>query len=74
MPKYYRTIVRRRNEEGKFKWMHIELEEMAHQYGVEIEKLYDQFGQVNCDIKLLREKMEGKNLCTWTSLEDLTLK
>lgn len=74
IPRYYRSVVRRTDEEGKFKWMQIELEEMAQQYSRSVEEIMVMFGQVNCDKKRLRERLEGTTYCTWKKIEDLTLK
>ena len=74
IPRYYRTAVRRPDEIGKFKWLHIELEEMAQQYSKSLEDVMVLFEQVNCDKKRLRERLEGTTYCTWKKIEDLTLK
>ena len=73
IPKHYRTVVRRSDMEGRFKWTQIELEEMAKEYGMEFDDLANLFEQVNCDKRRLREHLEGKNIVSWKKIEDYTL-
>ena len=74
IPRHYRTVVRREDVEGKFKWLSIELEEIAKQYSRSMDEIMDLFEQVNCDKRKLRERLEGTSTCTWKKIEDLTLK
>lgn len=43
IPRYYRTVVRRVDEQGKFKWLAIELEEMGQQYSVSQDEIMTLF-------------------------------
>ena len=54
IPKLYRTVVRKPNDEGKFKWLEIELHEMASQFSQSFDEIITIFEQVNCDKKKLR--------------------
>ena len=74
IPRYYRTVVRRPDEDGKFKWLQIELEEMSQKFSRSMEEIMNIFAQVSCDKTKLRERLEGSTYCTWKKIEDLTLK
>ena len=74
IPRYYRTVVRSTDEEGKFKWLSIELEQMAQQYSRSLDDIMVLFEQVNCDKNRLRQRLEGTTYCTWKKIEDLTLR
>lgn len=74
IPRHYRTVVRRQDEAGKFKWLTIELEGYAQKYSRSIDEIFQLFEQVNCDKRKLRQKLEGSSTCTWKKIEDLTLK
>ena len=54
IPRHYRTVLRREDVEGKFKWLSIELEEIAKQYSRSMDEIMDLFEQVNCDKRKLR--------------------
>ena len=49
VPKYYRQVVRRPDEAGRFKWIEIELREIGQQYSMDMEAICEIFEQVNCD-------------------------
>ena len=73
-PKDYRTVVRKRDQMGEFKWIEKDLEEIAKQYSKDFDEVCLIFEQVNCDKKRLRERLEGNSFCSWKKIEDLTLK
>lgn len=73
VPKFYRTIVRKPDEDGKFKWIQLELEEMANEYSKTLEEVLPIFEQVNCDKKRLRDRLQGNSYCIWRKIEDVTL-
>ena len=74
VPKHYRSIVRRADEAGKFKWLQIELEEIAYQNSKDIDFVVGIFESVSCDKKRLREYFEGSHMIAWTKIEDHHLK
>ena len=73
VPKYYRTVVRRPDEEGRFKWIQLELEEIANEYSKSFDEVLNIFESVNCDKKRLRDRLKGETYCVWRKLEDVTL-
>mmetsp|Transcript_37432 Transcript_37432/g.49221 ORF Transcript_37432/g.49221 Transcript_37432/m.49221 type:complete len:124 (+) Transcript_37432:706-1077(+) len=72
-PKDYRTVVRKPDMAGKFKWINIELEEIASQYSKDMDEVLQIFEQVNCDKNRLRDRLEGNTFCIWKKIEDVTL-
>ena len=73
VPKFYRTVVRKPDMEGNFKWIEIELQEIAQQYSRDYEEVCTIFEQVNCDKNRLRDRLAGNSFCIWKKIEDLTL-
>ena len=73
VPRHYRTVIRRVDEDGHFKWLRQKLEDIAHTYSENIEKVEDLFESVNCDFERLVELMNGETFTKWTSLDDMAL-
>jgi len=71
--KFYRTVTRRGDLKGRFKWIEFELKEIANQYSKDLDEVMTMFGQVNCDKKRLRDRLAGNSFCVWKKLEDLIL-
>ena len=57
---YKRVISRETNEEGRFRRLIKEIEQMADQYGVEFKEAIDMFESVSCSKKHLRLALEKK--------------
>ena len=70
---YRRIIERETNEEGKFKRLIKELEDMAKQYGITFDKALEIFESVSCSKKHFRECLEKKTFTVWTALDDMAL-
>ncbi len=73
IPKFYRAVVRKPDEQGKFKWIQQDLEEIANEYSKTFDEVVTIFEQVNCDKKRLRERLQGNSYCIWRKIEDVTL-
>ena len=54
VPRHYRTVVRRQDVGGYFKWLTIEREELAQQYSRTIEEITALFEQCNCEKQKLK--------------------
>lgn len=70
---YDRVITREPNEEGRWKRLIAELEDMAEQYGISFDKALEIFESVSCDKKQFRQVLENKSYTTWASLDDMGL-
>ena len=54
--KYYsRKVVKMENEDGKFKRLCLELDQMSQEYGVHIEEVHKMFMEVSCSKSKLIE-------------------
>lgn len=73
IPKHYRKVTRRTDEAGEFRRLERELQETARQYSRSFDEILQIFDQVNCDLKRLRDRLEGNTFCVWKKIEDLTL-
>ena len=71
---YTRKITREPNEEGKWKRLLNEIEELAFKYGVEFDKALDIFKDVACCKKAFKEALESGEHVIWTEFDDQTLK
>ena len=59
--------------EGTFKWIEIDLQEIAKTYSKTFEEITTMFEQVNCSKTRLVERLNGDSFCAWKRLEDLIL-
>ena len=57
---YKRVISRETNEEGRFKRLMTEIEQMANQYGVSLDDALETFEAVSCSKKHLKIALEKK--------------
>jgi len=73
VPKYYRTVTKREDEDGLCKWLKLELEQMAVEFSKDFDDVVTIFSQVNCCKKATRERLAGETFCTWKKIEDLIL-
>ena len=71
---YSRKSFREDNEEGRCMRLLKDLTDIAKEYGVEEEKVFELFEAVSCSKKHLRLALEKKAFTQWTSLDDLMLK
>lgn len=74
MKPYKRTTTKETNEEGKYQRLISELEETAHQYGIELEKALEIFESVSCSKSHFKKVLEKQSFTTWTEIDDLGLK
>lgn len=65
---------RETNEEGRFRRLGLELEQIASEYGVDYDKVIEMFEQVCCSKKHLRLLLENKSYTKWSKLDDIGLK
>lgn len=70
---YTRSIDIENNEEGRFRRLSKELEEMAQQYGIEFDSIILIFQSVSCSKKHLRLALENKKYTRWSQLDDIAL-
>ena len=73
-PPYKRTTTKETNEEGKYKRLIKEIEEMAHQYGIDLDKALEIFESVSCSKSHFKKVLEKQSFTTWTAIDDLGLK
>lgn len=71
---YTRKITREANEEGKWRRLISEIEDMAFKYGVEFEEALKIFESVSCCKKSLKLALEKNSYVSWSELDDLGLK
>ena len=71
---YKRTTTKETNEEGKYQRLIKELEDLAHQYGIELEKALEIFESVSCSKSHFKKVLEKQSFTTWTEIDDLGLK
>lgn len=68
---YRRHIIRETNQEGKWKRLINELEEMAQNYGIDFDEALKIFELVSCSKRHFKEYLENKTYTRWTELEDI---
>jgi hypothetical protein len=71
---YKRTTTKETNEEGKYQRLIKELEDLAHQYGLELEKALEIFESVSCSKSHFKKVLEKQSFTTWSDIDDLGLK
>lgn len=71
---YKRVISRETNEEGRFKRLMNEIEQMANQYGVSLDYALETFEAVSCSKKHLKVALEKKQFTKWQPIEDIGLR
>ena len=70
---YTRSVTRETNEEGKWRRLIKEIEDMAHTYSVEFDQAIKLFEDVSCCKKQLKLALENENCVKWCELDDLGL-
>ena len=73
-PRYYRTMIRKKDETGDFRRFTIELEQLANQYSKTLDEVLELFESFSCSKPKLYAALKGENKHRWTPLEDLVLK
>lgn len=70
---YERVVSREPNEEGRWKRLIRELEDMSQVYGISFDRALEIFESVSCDKKQFKLFLEGESYTVWTALDDLGL-
>ena len=71
---FKRTTTREPNEEGRYRRLIKELDEIANQYGIALDEIMSKFESVSCSKHHLRKLLEKESFTIWTSMDDLGLK
>lgn len=71
---YKRAVTKEANEEGKYRRLIKELEDMGQQYGVHFDTILELFESCCCNKKELRANLEKKSYTVWTKLDDIAVK
>jgi len=70
---YTRSITRETNEEGKWRRLIKEIEDLAHAYSTDFDAALTLFEEVSCCKKQLKMALENQQHVRWNTLDDLGL-
>ena len=70
---FKRTTTRAPNEEGRYRRLIKELEQMSNQYGLEMGELMEKFESVSCSKSHLKKLLEKESFTIWSAMDDLGL-